>query len=212
MVGKKRMPRGKRQQKQGSKKSQQRIQVRTVACPKCKVVIGEQCIGFKGSVREANHEERVYAYQQKPWQITRLTKKTHKPEKHKTPDYREYLNSKEWQIKRSVRLALPDSGECWTCGTSEFVEGKHVHHRSYKNLGNETMDDLVITCKNCNMVKIPALVILFKKHNLVSAWFQWHATDYLRRQLRGDAGIGCKLSLEQFERIRVVVDNLLHSC
>ena len=60
--------------------------------------------------------------------------------------YDEYLQSETWRTIRAQRLAV-DDGECVLCGE----EAKHVHHRRYpKELGTETVKDLVCLCDGCH--------------------------------------------------------------
>jgi hypothetical protein len=62
------------------------------------------------------------------------------------PDYNEYLNSENWAARRRERLEL-DQYRCRKCdGTLRL----RVHHRTYRNLGAEPMDDLVTLCEDCH--------------------------------------------------------------
>jgi len=64
-------------------------------------------------------------------------------------DYDAYIHSHDWDVKRAERLEL-DNHECQVCGTSE--RPLQVHHRSYANLGNEQMDDLITVCSTCHAI------------------------------------------------------------
>ena len=64
-------------------------------------------------------------------------------------DYDAYIHSHDWDVKRAERLEL-DNHECQVCGTSE--RPLQVHHRSYANLGNEQMDDLITVCSVCHAI------------------------------------------------------------
>ena len=64
-------------------------------------------------------------------------------------DYHLYLKSVEWRSKKREWI---DSGrplECWACGDEYPRDGRgfNFHHRTYKNLGNENLDDLVLLCR-----------------------------------------------------------------
>lgn len=59
--------------------------------------------------------------------------------------YNEYLDSEEWQVKRSLVLKR-DNYRCYTCGN----RATDVHHISYKNLGDEPLEDLVSLCRHCH--------------------------------------------------------------
>ena len=60
--------------------------------------------------------------------------------------YTKYMNSPEWQEKRKARLEYDDY-ECQTCTSKNDLE---VHHRTYKNFGNEGLTDLITLCKECH--------------------------------------------------------------
>lgn len=85
-----------------------------------------------------------------------------------TEDYRAYMASDEWFARRAQ--ALRRSGQtpkCEWCGISgtsyknprssldskdrkrrvEHANGLNVHHVTYKRLGNETPDDLIVLCE-----------------------------------------------------------------
>ena len=62
--------------------------------------------------------------------------------------YKKYIQSKEWQAvrKRFWESKLPKN--CFVCGE---LDGKmDLHHRTYKNLGNERLMDLVPVHRNCH--------------------------------------------------------------
>ena len=64
--------------------------------------------------------------------------------------YHLYLKSWEWRVKRQNWI---DSGKplmCWACEKpmSYFDwSGFNFHHRTYKNIFNEKLDDLVLLCE-----------------------------------------------------------------
>ena len=62
-------------------------------------------------------------------------------------DYAQYLASPEWQEKRAKRLAL-DKYKCALCPSKNNL---NVHHLTYANLGNEDVDnDLITLCRRCH--------------------------------------------------------------
>lgn len=62
-------------------------------------------------------------------------------------DYTSYLASEEWQAKRLARQTL-DGNRCRICNSNEQLE---VHHRSYKRIFNEDVDDdLTTLCYRCH--------------------------------------------------------------
>jgi hypothetical protein len=64
------------------------------------------------------------------------------------PDYREYLSSEEWRIRKKPVLRRAQ-GRCERC----FQSGKilSVHHKHYCTLGYESPDDLEALCDKCHL-------------------------------------------------------------
>jgi len=60
--------------------------------------------------------------------------------------YLKYLESETW-IKLRCDIITIRGDKCERCGKG----GVHVHHRSYKNLGHEEPEDLVLLCGSCHM-------------------------------------------------------------
>lgn len=62
-------------------------------------------------------------------------------------DYKEYLESPEWEIKRQARFKL-DNYKCVCCGRPMDL---HCHHLTYRNFKREDiLNDLVTVCKYCH--------------------------------------------------------------
>ena len=59
--------------------------------------------------------------------------------------YNEYLLSDAWQFKR-LQIFERDGWVCVYCQ----VRASHVHHKTYKNLGNEPLSDLENVCRSCH--------------------------------------------------------------
>lgn len=64
-------------------------------------------------------------------------------------DYHTYINSVAWKMKKNQWV---DSGRplmCWACEEPmpRSRSGFNFHHRTYKNLGDENLDDLVLLCR-----------------------------------------------------------------
>lgn len=60
--------------------------------------------------------------------------------------YYRYLKSPQWKEKR--RFALEFYGnQCGLCGSRYDLE---IHHRSYKNIFRELMEDLMVLCETCH--------------------------------------------------------------
>ena len=61
--------------------------------------------------------------------------------------YSEYMQSKEWKKKRRERLKF-DGYECRGLHILSKRTDLHVHHKTYKRLGNESVRfDLITLCK-----------------------------------------------------------------
>lgn len=60
--------------------------------------------------------------------------------------YKEYMESDVWREKR--RIMLDRAGhKCQLCGTTKSLG---VHHNTYKNLGDEPLEDLCVLCWPCH--------------------------------------------------------------
>lgn len=60
--------------------------------------------------------------------------------------YNEHMRSPEWRKKCALKMAQAD-GACEGCGEKE---PRHVHHRTYENLGDEFLFELVALCLDCH--------------------------------------------------------------
>ena len=60
--------------------------------------------------------------------------------------HRTHLRSEYWKNIRQLVLDR-DKGICQSCKTEK---AKDVHHLTYKNLGNETIDELISYCRACH--------------------------------------------------------------
>lgn len=86
--------------------------------------------------------------------------------------YDDYLNSHIWEAKRkkfkkssycSKSFKTPC---CLNCGSKKSPQ---VHHLTYKNLGNEKMQDLVLLCRYCHDLTHCLLNLEPKKYDLSNA-------------------------------------------
>jgi hypothetical protein len=60
--------------------------------------------------------------------------------------YKKYLETPEWKAKRERKLI--DAGfRCQLCNESGEL---NVHHRTYKDRGNEDLRDLIVLCRGCH--------------------------------------------------------------
>lgn len=62
------------------------------------------------------------------------------------PNYYEYIVSEKWRRKRAKFIAAV-GGKCETCGATH---GLQVHHRHYRTLGQEGLQDVEILCGGCH--------------------------------------------------------------
>lgn len=61
--------------------------------------------------------------------------------------YQQYLLSDTWKSKR-VRVLQRDDYSCRACANAKAVE---VHHKSYLNIGDEPLFELISVCKACHL-------------------------------------------------------------
>ena len=70
------------------------------------------------------------------------------PEASPTIDYEKYILSLKWRTSQARQKTISlDNFSCRMCGAKYPL---HVHHISYKNLGKETLEDLVTLCEVCH--------------------------------------------------------------
>ena len=62
--------------------------------------------------------------------------------------YLDYLKSEQWALKRQQK-AKEKNFTCEICG-KVILKGFHIHHKTYKRLGNELMSDLKFLCEECH--------------------------------------------------------------
>ncbi len=67
-------------------------------------------------------------------------------------NYYEYIQSNEWMYT-AERIKI--QRRCQECSSEKRLE---VHHLTYKNLGNEQPDDLLVLCHRCHSKKRPKKV------------------------------------------------------
>lgn len=124
-------------------------------CVNCGYAVGqatkkpnEENIRLFDEVRYNESKDLIYKYRNKVW----IESQT---EKHIEFDYNKYLQTKEWIETRGKRLLI-DNYMCVFCGNKNHL---HVHHKTYKNLRNEDVEnDLVTLCKVCHE-KIHRLIL-----------------------------------------------------
>lgn len=60
--------------------------------------------------------------------------------------YSDHLQTLKWEELRQDVLERDDF-TCQSCGDTYELQ---VHHKTYKRLGNEIMDDLITLCEHCH--------------------------------------------------------------
>lgn len=84
-------------------------------------------------------------------------------------DYNAYIRSSAWRAVRKRYIASKLPKICAGCKTP-WGAGDHLHHRTYKNLGNERLMDLVPLCQPCH-VKVHALYDSDPKYRRKGLWY-----------------------------------------
>jgi len=64
-----------------------------------------------------------------------------------TIDYKRYLASREWRVRRKKFIEEATYGVCQRCADHPI---ENVHHLTYANIGNEDWDDLMGLCRPCH--------------------------------------------------------------
>jgi 5-methylcytosine-specific restriction endonuclease McrA len=63
-------------------------------------------------------------------------------------NYDKYLKSAHWQdVRRRYKASKLHKDACYACGTSE---GLQLHHKTYKRVGRERLNDLLYLCGDCH--------------------------------------------------------------
>lgn len=72
-------------------------------------------------------------------------------------EYREYIQSPAWQVRRKDFLkSLSFCCKCWIpryLAQLTYDQDLHVHHLSYANVGNEKPNDLMPLCRRCHEIE-----------------------------------------------------------
>jgi 5-methylcytosine-specific restriction endonuclease McrA len=78
-------------------------------------------------------------------------------------NYKKYLQSPHWyNYKQSVYRDKPYY--CYLCQKREKLE---LHHITYKNLGNENIDDVIYLCHKCHLY-----ATFSKEKEKLQKWFE----------------------------------------
>lgn len=61
--------------------------------------------------------------------------------------YKNYLSSDEWRLKK-LHVMFHNGGRgCIYCGAKKNLD---VHHLTYRNIGDESLEDLIVLCRDCH--------------------------------------------------------------
>ena len=66
--------------------------------------------------------------------------------------YVAYINSAEWRAFRLLTFSLRGK-RCERCGEEEGQ--RHLHHLTYRNLGHEEQEDVMVLCRECHKAAHP---------------------------------------------------------
>lgn len=97
-------------------------------------------------------------------------------------DCQEYINSPKWKAKRELYFKRSRGHGCFCC-SAEIKPNFHLHHRTYKRLGNERWQDLVVVCPECHWL-IHAVQQQAKITGNSRCTHVWGATEKVRRMTR----------------------------
>ena len=62
--------------------------------------------------------------------------------------YVQYLQSEHWkQLKDKFYHSKMGKHKCYACGKAEKL---NLHHKTYRRIGHERLNDLVLLCENCH--------------------------------------------------------------
>lgn len=95
---------------------------------------------------EEQYDKEINNVTRKLYDQAEAIRKQHKDKPWRWPLYQQYLNSKEWALKKKEVL-FRDDYCCQLCGE---VENLNVHHLTYNRVGDEALFDLVTLCAHCH--------------------------------------------------------------
>lgn len=71
-------------------------------------------------------------------------------------NYKEYLQSKHWKNLKKRYKNSKLIQKCYICDSNKNI---NIHHKTYKRIGNERLNDLIPLCKECHYLTHKALKI-----------------------------------------------------
>jgi len=69
--------------------------------------------------------------------------------------YKEYLKSKHWmkmRVRKFVEFKKETGIKCKYCECCGKKSNICLHHTTYKDVGNETLDQLIYLCRSCHFL------------------------------------------------------------
>ena len=127
-----------------------RLHWQCITCGGC--VDRTKPMGFKKHQQEIRYEFSHYNFEK--WNEERGNEATYLRESVKGANtqtsrfgkYTTYINSENWKIKRREAL-IRDKNLCQECKNKPAED---VHHKTYDNLYNEPLEDLISLCRECH--------------------------------------------------------------
>jgi hypothetical protein len=125
-------------------------------------------------------------------------------------EYKQYIESPEWQAKRTERLKI-DNFTCQRCGSTR---GLQVHHINYTRFKNENVyEDLITLCFRCHAEIERAKLqkdndLQRKRDEETEKRKQWIATKdiktyvFIQENKKRDIGFGGKENLCDYRRLK----------
>jgi len=81
--------------------------------------------------------------------------------------YQEYLKTEHWlDVKKRFRASKLCKKRCYVCGGRSNI---HIHHKSYKRIGNERLWDLIELCATCHK-SVHKYLQKHKHRNTINLW------------------------------------------
>jgi hypothetical protein len=99
--------------------------------------------------------------------------------------YKAYLKSRQWKEKKTQYKLSERYNCCWACDLPApfSLKGFNLHHRTYKNLYNEKVEDLVLLCQPHHK-ELEKMLIELKPHGFtVESWTPMYIS-LKRKQLK----------------------------
>lgn len=110
--------------------------------------------------------------------------------------YEKYLKTRHWfNLRRSI---ITKDSRCSACG---YPGNINLHHRSYKNIGNESKGDFVVLCGKCHD----------KIHKIKKSVPLSTATDNIVKKVREESIKYHKKRRKDYNRIRQKENKRYHN-